>query len=142
MDFPGYCSLSPDCRVGTCHLPGCTPACPALHGVWRPPPAVFSCQRLHPSIWEWLLACHCRVVGVARCCGICTAQVSKLSPGVGRDRHHKLQEIKLAHAKDLRNSVGHLQDLVVMDVSIAYLILGWLRLPSCGENRTPPPPLR
>lgn len=54
-----------------------------------------------------------------------------------RDLHHEIQEVKFARATDLQRSVGHLPNFVVMDVSSAYLSLGWSRLPSSGDIDPP-----
>lgn len=45
--------------------------------------------------------------------------------------------IKFVNGKDLQRSVGHLQNLVVMEVSSAYLSLGWRRLPSNSGDHDP-----
>lgn len=50
IDFPGSCSPSPDCRVGTCHLPPCQLHANAACGV----EAVTSRQQLSATTFKCL----------------------------------------------------------------------------------------
>lgn len=77
------------------------------------------------------------VVGVACCSRICMAEIALGGSAIRRDLHHGLQQIEFADGKDLQRSVGRLPNFVVMDVSSAYLSLGWSRLPSSGDNDPP-----
>lgn len=77
------------------------------------------------------------VVGAACCSSICKAEIALGGSETRRDLHHGLQQIKFAHGQDLQRSVGHLPNFVVMEVSSAYLSLGWPRLPSSGDNEPP-----
>lgn len=59
-------------------------------------------------------------------------------PVTRRDSHHEVEEIKPARVTDLRKSVDQLQEFELVNMSSAYLSLAWRRLPSCGDNDTPP----
>lgn len=65
------------------------------------------------------------------------AEIAPSGSATRRGLHHMFQQIKFARGQDLQRSVGHLPNFVVMDVSSAYLSLGWPRLPFSGDNDPP-----